>query len=162
MKTYVPFISFLKCWRPEMSSRKTPPLSDEAILGRLLDGSLRVDVEAARVFSRKRTRWGALVAREAELVVRTANPRPGRSWEKKRHLFVALKASIGGVLHRKNMPLHKLVWMARHCRVVPAGCEIHHGEAGVEVNAWWNLDCLTKEEHDRLHGRVSMDSEDWT
>lgn len=143
--------------------KKHPSLSDEAILGRLLDGSLRVDVETAEVWSRRRygkagDRWGSW----SKLVAAPANPRPGRSWEKKRHLFVRLKKSVEGVIYRKNFPLHKLVWMARHGRVVPAGHEVHHGEAGVEVNAWWNLDCLTKEEHDALHGRApSMDSEDW-
>lgn len=141
-------------------SRKHPPLSDEAILGRLRDGSLRVDLETAEVFARRRygERWGEW----STLVARPANPRPGRSWEKKRHLFVRIKKSVDGVVLRKNFPLHKLVWMAKHDRLVPPGHEVHHGEAGVEVNAWWNLDCITKEEHDRLHGRApSMDSEDW-
>lgn len=136
-------------------------LSDEDILCRLRGGMLRVDVETAQVWSRKRKKSGGLMPEEVLLAARPANPRANRSREKKAYLFVSIKAGIDGAVLRKNVPLHKLVWMAKNDRAVPAGSEIHHGEEGPECNAWWNLACMTKEEHDDIHGRTSTKSEDW-
>lgn len=57
-----------------------------------------------------------------------------------------VRVCVGGRLVME----HRLVWEATH-GPVPAGCDIHHKNLDKTDNRLDNLECLTFEEHRRLH-----------
>lgn len=113
--------------REEPVVRKYRQATDQIFLDRIADGTLRVDTKRARVWVRRGKRWQRLTI----------------NWDsRERYQFVRVYQRGA----RKAIALHRLVWIAAHRRLVPAGCEIHHkrgrGKNGIE-----HLECLSHGEH---------------
>lgn len=85
-------------------------LTDEHILGRLMDGTLMVLPEEARVFSFTRLGW-------VESRIREHTAPSGGTYR-----FVTVVKDG----KKKDIALHRLVWMAANKRLVPEGCDIDH------------------------------------
>lgn len=92
-------------------------MTDEDILARILDGTLTVLVNEARVFSFSRDTWNEL--RQA---VRTSN---GSTYR-----FVDI-CSNG---KKKRVAVHRLVWMFAHRSIVPEGHDVDHIEGKLRDN----------------------------
>ena len=58
--------------------------------------------------------------------------------------------SSSGHFIRGNCPLHQDIWIYYHGEI-PKGYEIHHIDGDKGNNDIYNLQCLTKAEHRRLH-----------
>lgn len=116
-----------------MAKRKFTQADETIALDRLRRGTLRVDCDAALAWRRVGlARWLPL----------TTYP-GGRAGE---YQFVRLYDK--GT--RRQVALHRLVWMAKTGEPIPDGCEVHH-KYGPSQNGWPALECKTEAEHRALH-----------
>ena len=97
---------------PDHVERSRSGLTDEDILGRILDGTLTILVNEPRVFSFT-ARYGWNELRQIE---RTSN---GSTY---RFVEIYHKGK------RKKVALHRLVWMFAHRELVPEGYDVDHIE----------------------------------
>lgn len=51
---------------------------------------------------------------------------------------------------RRSILRSTIVWLW-HFAIIPPDCEVHHGEAGKDCDALWNLDCMNSADHDDFH-----------
>jgi hypothetical protein len=129
--------------RKRKRKRKFGKLSHEAILARIADGSLVVDVDEARVYR---------VGRGGELQELKQYPR-GRCG---RYRGVCIYS--GG--SRIKIAVHKLVWLADSGEPIPDGYEVHHEDRDPSNNRISNLDLQTKAEHLATHDKGYPDEWD--
>lgn len=52
---------------------------------------------------------------------------------------------------KRRVVRSKLIWMNRHRRVVPAGCQLHHENENRFDDREDNVLCLTAEQHETVH-----------
>lgn len=90
-----------------------PRITDEDVLARIVDGTLIVDVDRARVRS-----WNCSRQKWTYLLVMVRRHSSGGA----PYRFVQICKSRG----RKKVALHRIVWMAANMRVPPEGCDVHH------------------------------------
>lgn len=69
------------------------------------------------------------------------------AYDKSGRAFVRLYANN----KRKTIFLNRLVWMSVTKSVIPEGFEIHHWDSNHANNAFDNLYCLHKMDHDKVH-----------
>ena len=123
--------------------RKYRQADDQLFLDRLADDTLRVNTATAVVRVRRGRRWKRLAVQ----------------WDSRgRYQFVRIYRKGA----RKAIALHRLVWMAAHQRLVPAGCEVHH-KHGRERNGIEHIECLTEVDHHAVTygGRSDSFDEFW-
>lgn len=104
---------------------------------RLQDGTLRVDLETCKVWSR--TKHGWMLVRFVPTVKR--HPHTGG------YLTAKLRITIAGRRHRQHCCLHRIVWMAKHGQELWPSDQIDHGKAGKQCNHWSNLERVTQAEN---------------
>jgi hypothetical protein len=104
-------------------------MSDHDVLDRINSGTLLVDTDLAIVTS--------CTARHGTKTLRVIERESNRST----YRFVEITA--GG--KKKKVALHRLVWMAAHRQIPPAGYDVHHvnGKQVANPDAIWNLDLLS-------------------
>ncbi len=114
-------------------ARKYKPATDQIVLDRLADGTLKVDTKEAVAFVRKRPdqEWRQL---------RTYSSGPREKYER-------VRLYRNGA--RKSIQLHRLVWVAANRLAVPEGCEIHHRRARWR-NGIDHIECVSVVRHKAL------------
>lgn len=112
---------------PRHVEKSRSGLTDADVLARIESGTLLVDTARAIVTSLNR-----LVASTLKVLERESN---GSTYR-----FVEISA----VGKKKKVALHRLVWMAAHGRIPPAGYDVHHvhGKQVENPDGIWNLDLL--------------------
>jgi len=75
-----------------------------------------------------------------------------------KYFFVALYDA--GTGKRKDIAVHRLVWMVGNNRTIPRDFEIHHHNGDTEDNAFNNLFALSPIDHSKLHGRGLIATEE--
>lgn len=115
------------------------PIKDEEILGWILDGRLVIE----HVTSAHPQLW--FRGRHRKPILNEQGGK-GRIFGGKRYRWrIRFEGRTRGIV------CSKLVWMYVHRAVVPEGCQIHHGLFGPHYDGYFNLTCLTIEEHHALH-----------
>lgn len=120
---------------PDWVERKYKPLPYAEILLLIQEGRLRADFTAGLVFKERRVgrRW---TGRFKQLQSRTQRGNNGTSLAAvSRHLYVLI-VDAG---RRREISLGRLIWMIYHCRVIPAGYDVDHGDGDPANNAITNL-----------------------
>lgn len=75
-------------------------------------------------------------------------PTPEKEGE---YLFVRLFSFDGEIKRFRKIALHRLVWMSVTKELIPAGWEVHHRDEDKGHNAWSNLICVHRLDHEKFH-----------
>ena len=59
--------------------------------------------------------------------------------------------------YRRSINVSHLVWMSHTNRCIPDDFEIHHKDEDISNNDWYNLICVFKEDHPKLHHDMFAD-----
>lgn len=131
-------------------TRKYKPASEQIILDRLAAGTLRVDLETGvvEVLHPHHSVWPGQW--------REPHMKPSGRTDQYRVFKLYLKNS------RREVRLHRAVWIAGTGELIPDGCEIHHKDEDPENNAYSNLELLESEQHRNHHnGNGDADYDDF-
>jgi hypothetical protein len=132
------YVGKLRDWKEEHRSGMT----DQDILDRLLDGTLRVDLETAWVFSCSGRFTGKATDtwRELTPIYRQPEDRQCGYW--------FMEITRNG--KKKKIARHRIVWMAANLQLVPDDCDVDHKRYG-DGDGIDNLQLLTKVENRGKH-----------
>jgi hypothetical protein len=103
-------------------------MTDETLLGLLAAGTYTVDADTGRVYAR-------------------GDARPLSTFGAKRRRFVRLHHDRT----RRGIAVARLVWVSVARCPVPPGFEVHHRDEDSGNDAWTNLICLHKLDHQKVH-----------
>lgn len=124
--------------------RKYKPATDQLFLDRIADGTLVVDVQAAKVYT-------VADGQQTEM----------RQYATGRHKnYLAVRCYRNG--HRKQIALHRLVWMAANGRLVPEGYDVDHRDHDTLNNAIDNLQLRPSVNNQHPHTRSEEYAEEET
>lgn len=72
--------------------------------------------------------------------------------------FIALYNAETG--KRKDIAVHRVVWMVGANAVIPRNFEVHHEDGDTNNNTFDNLFCLHKRDHGKVHGNWTAEEFD--
>lgn len=132
-----------------MEKRWNGKLTNRDICRLLKAGEYSVDPEAGVVYGKRGNPLSTWIRKDPRLTDEAQEDSLG-------YLFVR----IADGEKRRGVGVALVVWMAVTGKVIPQGFEIHHRDGNTWNNAWTNLYCLHKLDHQKLHGADLLEDPD--